>query len=72
MTEGEIREQAAHVSTQGIANNAQQGELRKAHDEANRCRQELMRQQKVKDMQAKALKSAVDLHAETVKQVITT
>ena len=56
-----VRSQASHVSATGIANNAQQAELRKAHDEANRCRQELMREQKAKDIQAKALKSAVDL-----------
>ena len=57
-TEAEIREQASHVSATAIANNAQQAELRKAHDEANRCRQELVREQRAKDMQAKAIQSA--------------
>ena len=56
-TEAEIREQASHVSATAIANNAQQAELRKAHDEANRCRQELVREQKAKDMQAKAIQT---------------
>ena len=68
-TEAEIRGQAAHVATQQIASNAQQGDLRKAHDEANRLRQELIRQHKAKDQQAKALKSAVDVQADLQKQV---
>ena len=67
--EAEARECVAATAAQQVENNAQQGALRAAHEEGARLQQDLMRQHKLKDAQAKSLKVAEGAHADVKKEV---
>jgi len=67
--EADAREMAASCVTQLADNSTQQAALRSAHEEAGRLQQELTRQHKLKDIQAKLLKAAEDAHCDVKKYV---